>query len=117
MLNEIIKMRELISDPKRWTQEKSSRDSRNKHVHIGDPSACKFCGWGAVRKIMDGVEVKRRTYELNAIMYLLNKKSRDLNVGKSLIDANDHGKKTPEQCHRNVLRVFDSVINDFREAE
>jgi len=41
----------LISDPLRWTRGTSARDAQGNAVSVYDPSACRWCAYGALIKV------------------------------------------------------------------
>ena len=49
-----MKIKELLSDPSKWTQGKIARDSSMNEIHPNDPQAVCWCLIGAVRKCYPG---------------------------------------------------------------
>lgn len=45
-----MKIRELLSDESKWTQQTCARDQNGERTEIGDPTATKFCIYGAIIK-------------------------------------------------------------------
>jgi hypothetical protein len=54
-------LRELFSDPARWTQKVSARNARGEQVYPLDPSATCFCLLGGMVKVVSG---DRRRYTM-----------------------------------------------------
>jgi len=51
--------RDLITDPKHWTQKSSARNNDGIPVDPSDPSAVSFCVYGAMDHVMrDGIGVR-----------------------------------------------------------
>jgi hypothetical protein len=69
-----VKIRELLSDPTRWTQHFLSRDEKGNYVSPESEEACAWCFLGAVYKCYDPSERGRildRIYaEIGSIAYL-----------------------------------------------
>lgn len=47
----LLRMRRLLADSSSWTKRASARDSRGREVQPSDPSAVKFCLFGAIAKV------------------------------------------------------------------
>lgn len=45
------RVRELLSDRKRWTKGTYARTGNNRDVDVFDPKAAKFCILGAIRRV------------------------------------------------------------------
>ena len=91
---DLINAKALIADPKNWTQSCLARNAGDMFVNVNDPSACKFCALGALRKA--GTQ--------NAYMALADAAFK---AGFSGIAAlNDLG------LHEDVMEMFDKAIEE-----
>ena len=91
---ELIKAKALIADPKNWTQSCLARNAGDMFVNVNDPSACKFCALGALRKA--GTQ--------SAYMALADAAFK---LGfKGIVALNDHG------LHEDVMEMFDKAIEE-----
>lgn len=92
--------RELISDPKRWTQGVSARDALGESVSSGSDDATCFCAIGALTRVTG--DFSDRYYAARA--YLWSFVSNKYGTGVAVADVND------EHGHTAVLEVFDKGI-------
>jgi hypothetical protein len=69
-----VKIRELLSDPTRWTQHVSARNVQGDPVHPRSEEACAWCLLGAMHKCYDSEEVQAAIYE-KLVQYIIAKDS------------------------------------------
>ena len=92
---ELINAKALIANPENWTQSCLARNAGDMFVNVNDPSACKFCALGALRKA--------GTHE-DAYMKLADAAFK---AGfKGIVALNDHG------LHEDVMEMFDKAIEE-----
>lgn len=92
--------RELISDPKRWTQGKNARDVNDQFADPIGPAAVCWCAEGAIRRV-----VAEDWYRLHSLLATLNAEVND-----AIHRFND------SHTHTEVLAAFDRAI-ELAEAE
>lgn len=100
MIEQLKQARDLIANG--WCRGAYAKDESNKPVPPNDPSACKFCLYGALRKVtgMGNEFYKKPEYEeLCEIM-------RKQLGGALFLDHFNDSKKNK----RDVVRVFDKAI-------
>ncbi len=90
--------RELISDPKRWTQGAISRDASGGEIAPSSERAVCWCSLGAIERIAEA-----GSYFATSAYYLLYLQAEKAN-GLSVSSTND------ELGHEAVLRMFDAAI-------
>jgi len=110
----LIAVRELISDPKRWTQNAYARKGQDKFsmsVHPESKDATCWCMTGAIIKVCGGVF--RQKYAImtsveSQIIDLLQESMTGPNPGVMLIATfNDN------HTHDEVMALFDKVIGNM----
>lgn len=94
--------RELISDPKRWTQNHFARDRRGEFISPIHPEAVCFCAGGALAKV-DGTSFHNSEAHSSAWEALRH-------ASKSLFGNSDPADVNDELGHAAVLRMFDAAI-------
>jgi hypothetical protein len=95
-------IKELLSDPKRWTKERYARDSFGNSVDVSSPSACCWCLAGACIKIGDGL----------AYAYIY-KAINSQGTHQSVTYYNDNGFRT----HQEILEMLDLAIEKAKKME
>lgn len=103
-LDILIKARELISDPERWTQGAYAKDSSGREVYDSDAAVC-WCGIGALRRVA-GYDYLSRSKAID----FLHKTAREAGFDY-FQDFND------SSTHAEVLAAFDRAIEAARNAE
>ncbi|MGE0278316.1 MAG: hypothetical protein AB7R40_23215 [Nitrospiraceae bacterium] len=97
------KMRELLSDPKRWTKGADARRTKRSRNESGlsalDKDATCWCLLGAASKCTGGVEDGYGLVALNTAIL-------ETHIGHGIISFND-SKRTR---HSHVLKVLDRAI-------
>ena len=93
----LVKARELIATPERWTKEVSAKDAAGKEVSVHSSSASCFCMTGAVDFV-----AKRAGVYANAYYYLKMANGIRGNVW--------HWNDAPKRTHAEVLEAFDRAI-------
>ena len=91
---ELIKAKALIANPENWTQSCLARNARDMFVNVNDPSACKFCALGALRK----ADTQSAYMALADAAFKLG--------FKGIVALNDHG------LHEDVMEMFDKAIEE-----
>lgn len=100
-LEALIAARDLISDPKRWTQDVQARDKYGHRVGALHPSAAKWCAMGAIRRVGDPLPTRALTDSLmRASMTLFD---------TAPVNVNDLGHRS--EAHARVLAMFDHAIS------
>lgn len=88
--------REVISDPKRWTQGHFARTVEGLLASADSPVAASWCAIGAVRKVCLEIDDRFHAYEaLEAV------------IPENVADWNDD----PVRTHAEVLTAFDRAIS------
>ena len=97
----LTEARELISDPKRWTQGLYARDVRGNYTKWNSPEAACWCSAGAIAKVVGASTDSDIEYDpiakraIKKLMYGIN---------SSIYKFND------SHTHAEVLTAFDKVI-------
>lgn len=89
----LIAARKKIERPECWTKYTQARNDNGRDVLANSPSACKWCGYGAVWSF-------RMTSEMLAMTAL------DAACGQNFPDWQD----APERTHDEVLECFSRAI-------
>lgn len=98
----LIKARDLIADPSRWSRFSMARDANGSQVLVHSKEACRWCILGAIEKVVP------RHLVADVIDALLVKAAW---LGhRSIDDLNDFG------GHLKVLRLFDLTLNQMETA-
>ncbi|APH74148.1 DUF6197 family protein [Aquibium oceanicum] len=92
----LIKARELIADPKHWTQGQLARSNTGSYINPQHPSAVCFCSIGALERAAGG--------EFNDAYYEARARLRDT-LNRCIASFNDN------HTHAQVLAKFDEAIN------
>lgn len=100
-LETLVKARELIADPKRWTQGVPARDKYGHIVLANHPSAVKWCASGALSRAL-GIDTRA-----HGVVPILDRAGLALFQSFS-VTVNDKGPR-PE-AHAKVLAIFDHAI-------
>ena len=98
----LTEARDLISDPKRWTQGAYARDAHGRQTYWGDPAAVCWCASGAISKAT----------KLTPAQSAMNRDLVD-QAQAELDSAIDHyGVFTfnDSRTHKEVLEMFDRAI-------
>ena len=97
-LEDLKAVRELLSDPARWTKHVSARDKDGHNTHVRSKTAACFRLSGAVHKVRNNLPARER---------LLDKISLHIPAGECHIpDYNDETYTT----HADVLALVDRAI-------
>jgi hypothetical protein len=96
----LVRAKELISDPARWTKGAMARDADGHPCDERDPDAKCFCAYGAVRRF--------DTKDLQAISFLHYATREVSGFGCAMFvdEFNDMQSTT----HAKILQVFDKAI-------
>lgn len=96
----LLRAREIIADPKRWTRGAIARDRRSTDCAMSDSNAVRFCAYGAL---------ERAAFELRSdTPWAIATASRiGSGIHKDLTDVNDGpgGRKA-------VLALFDQALQE-----
>lgn len=95
----LIAARDLISDPKRWTQGVLARDSNGNNDSVYGETACSFCASGALLRVSRGFF----TEAIRALMVADGQDPNDLEAPTVPIFNDTH-------THAEVLALFDRAI-------
>ncbi|MDH7796406.1 MULTISPECIES: hypothetical protein [unclassified Beijerinckia] len=93
---DLTAVRDLLSDPNRWTQGWLAMNKHRLHVHPQNESATCWCLVGAGRKLLPF----DRENEVNSALY------HAIGDGRSIANFNDH----PNTRHSDVLALLDKAI-------
>ena len=112
-LETLIKARELISDPERWTQGVYARNRSGHRVIYYESDACRFCSLGAIRRSVSetgGFDLKR---EMDATSILARaiagvSPRKQWSSEAVVFEFND------THTHAEVLAAFDRAIERAR---
>lgn len=95
--------RDLISDPKRWTQGWFAKDDQGTDTHSLSPQAACWCSLGALTKAAGSGYYSRELGYLEKVL--------DAKTGQGVSQFND------SHTHAEVVEVFDEAIKLAKEAE
>lgn len=95
----LVKARELISDPARWTQGVAAKNARGEVTAAVDGDAVCWCSYGAIRNVV-GWHDNRNNLIFRAECHLNHA------ADTSYISFNDRQGRT----HAEVLAMFDKAI-------
>jgi hypothetical protein len=123
----LIEARDLISDPRRWTQHDMAILENGRACDPNHPTACAWCADGAVYKIIGNDPTGPSDVgfaEHNAVCDQLSDASGRLFDTGCFVSINDGEDGVPpgtidsveEIAHANILAVFDKAIADCVEA-
>ena len=99
MSKEYKTLRELFSNPERWTKHGAARDVTKKHIlYPEDPCAVCWCMYGGMRKVYAG------TCVLHTISYRLDRIVDHLGFN-SYIEFND----APDTTHEKLMKVLEEA--------
>lgn len=93
----LVKARELISDPARWTQGAFAVTKSGFRIGVKQDNACRFCALGAVRRFAPEGDFRPET--------ALHDAAKSLGFGNA-VRAND------EEGHAAVLALFDRALGE-----
>lgn len=110
----LVRARELIAEPKNWTQGVMARDRTGDATLPGDKHATCFCTAGAVyRAEIDawregyGTPVERVVASSGATFAIAKAiEAREFGDNVSIVTFNDR----PTTTHADVLQIFDAAI-------
>jgi hypothetical protein len=95
------KVRELLSDPNRWTKNTMARDKYNTAVSVYSPEATKFCLAGACHRVAGNYNAGEKLIEkIRARLY-------EMRGFGGIGYYND----VVVQDHGEILKLLDEVIN------
>lgn len=95
----LIAARALIENPNDWVRFVLARDRAGDCVLVSDTAACKFCAFGALRRIGAHKSIE-------AIGYLRAFDLLDRAMGMNIAEFND------THSHEEVLQAFDKAIQE-----
>lgn len=94
----LIKVRELLSDPSRWTQRCSARDCNGNPAHESGEEPVAFCLFGAMTRVTGGLDVYKDLSEILYDRWCI-----------SIPAWND----APGRTHAEVLALLDKAIDAY----
>lgn len=104
-LEVLVKARNLISTPERWTQGAFARRADGTNTDVDDPKATAWCSLGAVSKAGGFYGIQETI--ISGAVKLLREVLRDRDARLTgIMCFNDADKTT----HETVLKVFDEAI-------
>lgn len=112
IIQKIQEAYELIKDFDRWCQGYYQQDKDGKNCPWRD--GYKFCGLGAISYAYGIVESTESTTPAVAT---LQRAAEKLFNGGCLQQINDDASVSPEQAHQNVLKVYQYVLELFKDRE
>jgi hypothetical protein len=108
VLQALLDIRQLLSDPTKWTQGALARDATGKTVDSYDPTACQWCVYGATELITKGSE-----RDEDWVISVMRAAARTLGLSDHLgLKVNDG-----PNGYVNVLRILDQAILDHNKGE
>lgn len=121
----LTKTRDLLSDPRRWTQNVLARDSQGRYVRLRDESAVSFCAFGAIYRtafdldMEEGYILKSVRQEIYTTLnqepfsefHVPEEDTELYNIKNEQKLAAFNDTKT----HKDVLFLFDTVIARLKE--
>lgn len=107
VLEVLVKARERISDPEKWTQGAFGRDPEGEARGIGDNGACRWCAAGAIYMNDGDLELDGAIAALERLVEAPPPTAMD----GPLAYFND------TSTHEEVLTLFDRAIAIERAAE
>lgn len=118
----------LIKSRERWTQDFYQKDQNGNRCPWKDGYS--FCSVGAVHFIYHSQKESQEsnshefiTFSKNSdnnyhhAMCLIQRFSEKLFNGRPIEQVNDDGKVSPDEAHRNVLSIFEAILNKFHDRE
>jgi hypothetical protein len=99
VLQVLRQARELISDPKHWTQKACARDVNGEHIDIFSPDAVCFCVGGAIERVS-----KTGCREAYLLLDQVAEKLTDEKSAYPYLDVND------KLGHEATLVMLDGAI-------
>lgn len=100
-LEVLIKAREIIADPKRWTQGWYAKDCDGVMTDSMNADAVCWCSMGALTKAAHAIDNREAKYLATRVLAdVIDQKF----VAYSVLDYNDH------HSHEEVLQMFDKAI-------
>lgn len=94
--------RDLISDPKNWTQKDAARTSNGMFCSADNPKATCWCAWGALDHVSDYNSIINE----KAAQALRNAAYKLFSTYNVAVDVNDR------LGHEAVIKVYNQAIND-----
>ena len=101
----LLKARDLISTPKKWTKHAFARRSNNRPTTSSSHVATKWCMVGAIQRGARIVVPEHWDVVVNETLNVLNEHSAIVKGGNTYF--NDH----PDTTHDKVIRVFNDTID------
>ena len=108
--NDLVAIKELISDPARWTQCHNARDSQDRNVAVTSLHAVKFCVRGAAMKVTDGVGFPGERENLKGRRYFAVSNALE-DAAQELYGTNGVGIEVNDRMgHEAVMNILDHAI-------
>ena len=112
----LVKVRELLVDPTRWTKHAYAENEKGELSDIGRADACKFCLLGGVYKVLgvlpgQGVSVAKQqsVKEVHGLLVTAISRSKQGRVYTELDAVTFFNDRTDVE-HKDVLAVLDAAI-------
>lgn len=98
----LVAVRDLLSDPKRWTKNAVARNSAGQVTEVLGSSATCFCLMGAIQRVTD-LDYRM---EVDAATLIYAEQIRRNNEGVGITLFNDNAFTT----HKDVINLLDAAI-------
>lgn len=106
-------VRDLLSDPARWTRGTAARNRHGYSVDVTEDCATRWCLIGAITKVCASHNNGHKAYlaKRAAVYRVMEASLRSLNHKEiTLIDFND----VEETTHADILKLLDSTITTLK---
>jgi hypothetical protein len=109
----LVGVKELLSDPKRWTQGVIARKSNNQITYPSDPEATCFCLAGALKKVIGAIRITL-TDVLLGLRHAIPESS-SLVIISTLIEG--IAKLNDSSTHEEIMKLLHDALNFQLEIE
>ena len=103
--------REIVADPRKWTQYAIARTGNNRHCEPTDAKAIRFCAYGAILRAaydIAGSDDQAQRLADQTAMFVMGRDS-PYSAFEELIAINDGQRAS---ARKNVLDLFDKALVD-----
>ena len=109
----LTKAKELISDPKRWSQGKMARNRKGELVRSTAPTAVRWCALGAINHFTIDLNFSRMKRHREVAVDLLCSVIGITRINRWNDDPNPYINRwndDPKRTHEEVMDAFDQAI-------